>query len=108
MLPMPVNALLMSLARVCIATTAAKATRARINAYSTRPCPASSLWRRLRDFRIRVFILFSLGVWKCYAVLELLVGLNLRVLHRYKWLRSKDKSNPLGLLWLRDVGAQDG
>src|SRR6266849_7307007 len=35
--PMPTKELLMSFARVCIATKAAQATRARINAYSTRP-----------------------------------------------------------------------
>ena len=40
--PMPTNALLMFCASVCIATTAAKATSARIKAYSTRPWPASS------------------------------------------------------------------
>src|SRR5579859_6937801 len=56
---MPVKALLISFASVCIARTAAKAIRARIKAYSTRPCPASSLCTRARDFRIIFFILLS-------------------------------------------------
>src|SRR5207302_5596931 len=57
MLPIFENALLRPLAKVVIPAVAAKATSARINRYSTSPWPASSLCKRFREFRIRVFML---------------------------------------------------
>src|SRR5260370_3571517 len=56
MLPMALNALFRPLARAPMPAVAAKATRARIKRYSTKPWPASSLCRRAREFRTKVII----------------------------------------------------
>src|SRR5437667_56352 len=62
MLPTLLKALFRPDASVFMPAVAAKATSARINRYSTSPWPASSLCRRFREFRIRLFILFLLKV----------------------------------------------
>src|SRR6266446_5853751 len=54
--PMAANALFRPLARAPMPAVAAKATRARINRYSTKPWPASSLCRRARELRTKVII----------------------------------------------------
>src|SRR5712691_3798379 len=59
-LPMALNALFRPLASAPMPAVAAKATSARINRYSTKPWPASSLCRREREFRTKVIIRFSL------------------------------------------------
>src|SRR6266853_3292576 len=59
-LPMALNALFRPLASTPIPAVAAKATRARIKRYSTKPWPASSLCSRAREFRTKVVIRFSL------------------------------------------------
>jgi len=63
MLPILVIALFTPLARLLMPAVAAKATRAIIVIYSTIPWPASSLWRRLRQSRIRFFIPFLVWWW---------------------------------------------
>jgi len=63
MLPMALNALFRPLARAPIPAVAAKATRARINRYSTKPWPASSRCNRARDFRTRVMIVGLLEIF---------------------------------------------
>jgi hypothetical protein len=50
-----VNALFNPSAKLLIPAVAAKATSARINRYSTKPCPASSLWRAMREFNMVTF-----------------------------------------------------
>src|SRR5260370_738115 len=56
MLPIALNALFRPAASLPIPAVAAKATRARIKRYSTKPWPASSLCRRAREFRTNVII----------------------------------------------------
>src|SRR5437667_10837 len=61
-----VKALFRPAASVFMPAVAANATSARINRYSTNPWPASSLCRRFREFRIRVFMLFSPKSCVCF------------------------------------------
>src|SRR2546422_11646780 len=56
MLPTAEKALLRPLARLPIPAVAAKAIRARISRYSTRPCPASSLRRRSSELK-NIFVI---------------------------------------------------
>ena len=53
---MALNTLFMPVARAPIPAVAAKPTRARINSYSTKPWPVSSLCRRATEFRTKVII----------------------------------------------------
>src|SRR5579864_4682956 len=55
-LPMALNALFRPLASEFIPAVAANATSARIKTYSTRPCPDSSLCKRAKEFKTKLFI----------------------------------------------------
>src|SRR5437016_11637275 len=69
--PIAEKALLSPLAKLPIPAVAAKATNARINKYSTRPCPDSSLCRRMSEFRINVIMVLPLvDVGLCNVLAE--------------------------------------
>src|SRR6266852_6220925 len=60
MLPIALNTLFMPVARAPIPAVVAKATRAKIIRYSTKPWPVSSVYRPAREFRTKVIIAVGL------------------------------------------------
>src|SRR5579864_1465869 len=79
---MALNALFKPLASEFIPAVAANATRARIKTYSTRPCPDSSLCKRAKEFKTKLFIdillrFFCFGSQRFWGAAMGLTGLSL-------------------------------